>query len=346
MKKLLLILFILTLILGCKRSELTSKNEDSSSSSNELPTEIEFNNDQTEENVNIDKPKYPREYFACPNWDMYLSDFSNTLLFFDNYNAQDKIKSLKVYEGENAASKKLIYEVFFENGNIIKENFTPVYGDSFSRQYEYDDKNRLIRKYNYFDDAFSAYSDFSYEYKYDEEEDLLICTKRKKNGECFIYSESITPLGYSFTEQHKTDETYLPSYTNTINLSFKDNNLKKYEIIEKNGKQSYEYKYTENIIELVSYNKGRISDKQVLYRENDTAVVTCYRYRGGTEEKSMEVIFSKYDDFGNWTEEYSTDSNSYTYREFEYISILDEKIVSEESSLKNEPNIVFETANN
>ena len=281
--------------------------------------EEKYNQTQKDEiNGQLETKSNPREYFFCPNWDDYLSNYSNTLLFFDKFNNSNLITNLKVYEGETKTSKKQIYEAIWDNGKIITEIFTPIYGDKYYTNYEYDEKNRLIHKYNmYSENDIPEKDDFSYEYTYNPETDELLCKKTNKLGDSYEYRETITNFGYTITEKYITNVP-LSSYSQTINLSFNDNMLSKYEIISKNGNYSYIYNTEAGMKELYSYIDGKLISKEIETNEGYNKKITKYRIINNTENIISETIFSDFDSYENWQIKKTVDTNSIEIREFIY----------------------------
>ena len=154
-----------------------------------------------------------REHFLCPNWHYYL-EYPKTFRYNNEVVNKDGIKSLIVYEQHDNAEKRISYIANWEKGNLVFEKYIPLYGDIFSKNYIYDDKNVLVRTYyEYLKDDIPGDTDYSFEYYYDDEIDMMVCKKSNKIGDYFIYREEITPNGFIIYEDFISHHGRLSSYS-------------------------------------------------------------------------------------------------------------------------------------
>ena len=269
-----------------------------------------------------------REHFLCPNWHYYL-EYPKTFRYNNEVVNKDGIKSLIVYEQHDNAEKRISYIANWEKGNLVFEKYIPLYGDIFSKNYIYDDKNVLVRTYyEYLKDDIPGDTDYSFEYYYDDEIDMMVCKKSNKIGDYFIYREEITPNGFIIYEDFISHHGRLSSYSNTITLEFEDNKLIKRETVYKDETYLYRFYYRENEFELNLFIDGKIDAKEIIQMAGDNPVSQIYSVRNGFAKKIYDFSLLKIDNHGNWTERYLAENNSYDFCEIEYYE-EDDNIISE-----------------
>lgn len=332
----LLVLLCIILLTSCSKEKMDNNSITETTSTEIKPTQENHTGEsQTiveEVTVEEDQEVIPeriiikREQFLCPNWHYYLEN-PKTFRYNSEIVNTDDIKSIIVYEQDDNAEKRISYIANWEKGNLVFEKYIPLYGDVFSINYIYDDKNVLVRTYyEYLKDDIPGDTDYSFEYYYDDEIDMMVCKKTNKIGDCFIYREEITPNGYIIYEDFISHRGRLSSYSNIITLEFDNNKLIKRETVYKDETYLYRFYYRENEFELKLFIDGKIDSKEIVQMAGDNPVSQIFSVRNGFAKKIYEYSLLKIDNHGNWTERYLAENNSYDFCEIEYYEEDDNNI--------------------
>ena len=332
----LLVLLCIILLTSCSKEKMDNNSITETTSTEIKPTQENHTGEsQTiveEVTVEEDQEVIPeriiikREQFLCPNWHYYLEN-PKTFRYNSEIVNTDDIKSIIVYEQDDNAEKRISYIANWEKGNLVFEKYIPLYGDVFSINYIYDDKNVLVRTYyEYLKDDIPGDTDYSFEYYYDDEIDMMVCKKTNKIGDCFIYREEITHNGYTIYEDFISHRGRLSSYSNIITLEFENNKLIKRETVYKDETYLYRFYYRENEFELKLFIDGKIDSKEIVQMAGDNPVSQIFSVRNGFAKKIYEYSLLKIDNHGNWTERYLAENNSYDFCEIEYYGEDDNNI--------------------
>lgn len=279
------VIIMSTIFCNCKKTKV-----------NNQPLNNTFDNERIEQDADIVIDENPeRDYFLCPDWIDYLENgYMDHLYSFEIFNSKDIVKSIEIYKlkGED---KKLFRKFVYEKGKITKDDHYPDTADDYSFIYEYDNYNRLIKRYekNYNNETVE---EWNYSYSYDKETKELICKCADTHDNLKIYTEKIQDGTYHLTKQVKQD-------IDDFFLIFANGNLSKKRWVCSLFNNERIFSYEREKTQMQAFSDGELCYWEDFVKNNDNSATWEMYYGNSLSEGRFHSKreFTNFDKYDNWT---------------------------------------------